>query len=143
MTTGGIVDHDPVGMTFVLPPERAAWLTRAAGPENLALQAQYVGLLAQVEDQIVGCFRHGGGVPYSEFPKLQAIMAKDSGAVHATMVDITLPLVPGLVEHLQRGIDDAPVSTNPTNLATAMPRLASSAAITALVPCPPPGVASA
>jgi hypothetical protein len=40
MTTGGIVDHDPVAMTFVLPPERAAWLTRAAGLENLALQAQ-------------------------------------------------------------------------------------------------------
>lgn len=110
MTTGGIVDHDPVGMRFVLPPERAAWLTRAAGPENLALQAQYVGLLAQVEDQIVGCFRHGGGVPYSEFPKFQAIMAEDSGAVHdATLVDITLPLVPGLVERLQRGIDVADV----------------------------------
>ena len=110
MTTGGIVDHDPVAMTFVLPPERAAWLTRAAGPENLALQAQYVGLLAQVEDQIVGCFRHGGGVPYSEFPKFQAIMAEDSGAVHdATLVDITLPLVPGLVERLQRGIDVADV----------------------------------
>ena len=110
MTTGGIVDHDPVAMTFVLPPERAAWLTRAAGPENLALQAQYVGLLAQVEDQIVGCFRHGGGVPYSEFPKFQAIMAEDSGAVHdATLVDITLPLVPDLVERLQRGIDVADV----------------------------------
>jgi hypothetical protein len=50
-----------------------------------------VGLLAQVEDQIVGCFRHGGGVPYSEFPKFQAIMAEDSGAVHdATLVDMAL-----------------------------------------------------
>ena len=53
MTTGGIVDHDPDQLTFVLPPDRAGWLTRAAGPANLALQAQYVGLLALVEDQIV------------------------------------------------------------------------------------------
>ncbi len=51
MTTGRFVDHDPGTLTFALPPERAAWLTRAAGPDNLAVQAQYVGLLALVEDQ--------------------------------------------------------------------------------------------
>lgn len=110
MTTGGIVDHDPEAMTFVLPAERAAWLTRAAGPDNLALQAQYVGLLAQVEDQIVDCFHRGGGVPYAEFPRFQALMAEDSGAVHdATLIDVTLPLVPGLVERLRRGIDVADI----------------------------------
>jgi hypothetical protein len=48
MTTGGIVDHDPDQLTFVLPPHHAGWLTRAAGPANLAIQAQYVGLLALV-----------------------------------------------------------------------------------------------
>ncbi len=110
MTTGGIVEHDPAGVTFVLPPMHAKWLTRASGPENLALTTQYVGLMAQVEDQIVDCFHHGGGVPYAEFPRFQSIMAEDSGAVHdATLVDITLPLVPGLVERLQRGIDAADV----------------------------------
>ena len=71
MTTGGIVDHNPDQLTFVLPPHHAGWLTRAAGPANLAIQAQYVGLLALVEDQIVECFRHGGGVPYSAYPKFQ------------------------------------------------------------------------
>ncbi|MGH8901652.1 MAG: class I SAM-dependent methyltransferase [Egibacteraceae bacterium] len=110
MTTGGIVYHNPAAMTFVLPPQRAAWLTRAAGPDNLALQAQYVGLLAQVEDQIIDCFHRGGGVPYAEFPKFQELMAEDSGAVHdATLIDVTLPLVPGLVERLRQGIDVADV----------------------------------
>jgi hypothetical protein len=52
MTTGGIVVYDDALQTFALPARRAAWLTRAAGPDNLALQAQYVGLLAMVEDQI-------------------------------------------------------------------------------------------
>ena len=48
---------------------------------------QYIGLMAMVEDQIVECFRHGGGVPYSAFPRSQAIMAEDSGAVHdATLI---------------------------------------------------------
>ena len=110
MTTGGIVDHDAAAETFELPAERAAWLTRAAGPDNLAMQAQYVALMALVEDQIVDCFHHGGGVPYSEFPKFQRLMAEDSGAVHdATLLDITLPLVPDLIERLRDGIDVADV----------------------------------
>jgi len=110
MTTGRVVDHDPGAMTFVLPSEHAAWLTRAAGPDNLALQAQYVTLLAQVEDQVVECFHRGGGVPYAAFPKFQALMAEDSGAVHdATLIEVTLALEPGLVDRLQQGIDVADV----------------------------------
>lgn len=110
MTTGRLVAHDPTAMTFALPPAGAACLTRAAGPENLALQAQYVGLLGQVEDLVVDCFRRGGGVPYAEFPRFQSLMAEDSGAVHdATLIDVTLPLVPGLVDRLTEGIDVADV----------------------------------
>jgi SAM-dependent methyltransferase len=106
MTTGGIVDHDPDQLAFVLPPDRAGWLTRAAGPANLAVQAQYIGLLALVEDQIVECFRHGGGVPYFAYPKFHALMAEDSGAVHdAALIDTILPVVPGIVDRLQQGID--------------------------------------
>jgi SAM-dependent methyltransferase len=110
MTTGRIVDHDSAAGSFSLPPDHAAWLTRAAGADNVAVQAQYVGLLALVEDQVVDCFRRGGGVPYSGFPKFQALMAEDSGAVHdATLIDVTLPLVPGLVDRLEQGIDAADV----------------------------------
>jgi SAM-dependent methyltransferase len=105
-TTGGIVDHDPDQLTFVLPPHHAGWLTGGRRPGNLAIQAQYVGLLALVEDQIVECFRHGGGVPYSAYPKFHALMAEDSGAVHdAALIDTILPVVPGIVDRLQQGID--------------------------------------
>ena len=111
MTTGGIVDHDGAAGSFSLPSGHAAWLTRAAGPDNLAIQVQYVGMLALVEDQIVDCFRTGGGVPYSAFPKFQALMAEDSGAVHdATLIEVTLPLIPGLVDRLRKGIDAADVA---------------------------------
>ena len=58
-----------------------------------------------VEDQIVECFRHGGGV-YSAYPKFHALMAEDSGAVHdAALIDTILPVVPGIVDWLQQGID--------------------------------------
>src|SRR5215469_7363459 len=127
MTTGRIVDHDGAAGSFSLPPDHAAWLTRASGPDNVAVQAQYVGLLALVEDQIVDCFRRGGGVPYSAFPKFQAVMAEDSGAVQgASLIDVRLPLVPGLVDRLRDGIDVADVgcgSGHAVNLmADAFPR---------------------
>jgi ubiquinone/menaquinone biosynthesis C-methylase UbiE len=110
MTTGRIVEHDGSAGTYSLPAAHAAWLTRAAGMQNLATGMQYIGLMATVEDQIVECFRHGGGVPYSAFPRFQAVMAEDSGAVHdATLIDGTLPLVPGLVARLSDGIDVADV----------------------------------
>lgn len=127
MTTGRIVEHDGATGSYSLPAGHAAWLTRAAGMNNLATGMQYIGLMAQVEDQIVDCFRHGGGVPYSAFPRFQEVMAEDSGAVHdATLVDATLPMVPGLIDRLRHGIDVADVgcgSGHAANLmAAAFPR---------------------
>jgi 2-polyprenyl-3-methyl-5-hydroxy-6-metoxy-1,4-benzoquinol methylase len=106
MTTGRMIDHDPNTETYTLRPEHAAWLTRAAGTNNLALQAQYIPLLAQVEQDIVACMHKGGGVPYSAYPRFQQIMAEESGAVHdAGLIETILPLVPGLVERLYTGIN--------------------------------------
>ena len=127
MTTGRIVEHDGAAGTYLLPAGHAVWLTRAAGINNLATGMQYIGLLALVEDEIVECFRRGGGVPYSAFPRFQAIMAEDSGAVHdASLIDVTLPLVPGLIDRLTRGVDVADVgcgSGHAANLmAAAFPR---------------------
>jgi ubiquinone/menaquinone biosynthesis C-methylase UbiE len=121
MTTGRIIAHDAATQSFSLPADHAAWLTRAAGPDNLAMDTQYVGLLALVEDQVVECFRHGGGVPYSSFPKFQALMAEDSGAVRdATLIDVTLPLVPGLTDRLEQGIDVADVGCGSGHAANLM-----------------------
>jgi SAM-dependent methyltransferase len=121
MTTGRIIEHDGAAGSYWLPADHAAWLTRAAGMNNLATGMQYIGLLALVEDQIVDCFRQGGGVPYSAFPRFQAVMAEDSGAVHeATLIDVTLPLVPGLIDRLTRGIDVADVGCGSGHAANLM-----------------------
>ena len=106
MVTGRIVEYDPAGQTYRLPPEHAAALTRAAGPDNLGPLMQFVPLLAQVEEGIIDSFRNGGGVPYSAYPKFQQLMSEESaGVFDATLIDVTLPLVPGLIQRLKAGID--------------------------------------
>lgn len=110
MVTARVVEHDPETRTYSLPREHAAWLTRAAGINNIAVQTQYIPLLAEVEQKIVECFRKGGGVPYSEYPRFQRLMAEDSANVHdATLLNAIIPLVPALTQRLRDGIDVADV----------------------------------
>ena len=61
LVTGGVVDYDPEQQTYDLPPEHAAFLTRAAGGDNIANSVQFVPMLGAVEDPVLACFRHGGG----------------------------------------------------------------------------------
>jgi 2-polyprenyl-3-methyl-5-hydroxy-6-metoxy-1,4-benzoquinol methylase len=105
MVTSGVVNVDPHSRRYHLPPEHAAYLTRAAGADNLAVFAQYVPLLGNVEDDIVDCFKKGGGVPYERFPRFHAVMAEDSGlSVLSSLESHILPLVPHLAERLGRGM---------------------------------------
>jgi SAM-dependent methyltransferase len=105
LTTGRIVDHDPHEATYTLPDEHAQLLTRAAGADNLAVFAQYLPLLGGVEDEIVACFRHGGGVDYASFPRFHEIMEEDSAqTVLSALREHILTLVPGLVSRLEQGI---------------------------------------
>jgi ubiquinone/menaquinone biosynthesis C-methylase UbiE len=106
MATGQIVEHDPATRTFVLPVAHSACLTRAAGAGNAAVRFQLIGTFGAVEDQVVECFRQGGGVPYSAFPRFQAICAEVSwAALDVTLLRDVLPLVPGLTDRLQAGIE--------------------------------------
>jgi 2-polyprenyl-3-methyl-5-hydroxy-6-metoxy-1,4-benzoquinol methylase len=106
MTVGRIVEYNPAAGTYHLPPEHAASLTPAAGLNNLASFTQYISLMSGVEEQVVESFRHGGGVPYEAYPRFQQLQGEESAAlIDASLVDAVLPLVPGLVERLETGID--------------------------------------
>jgi 2-polyprenyl-3-methyl-5-hydroxy-6-metoxy-1,4-benzoquinol methylase len=106
MVVGRIVEYDPQDETYRLPPEHAAFLTRAATPDNIAVTAQFVPLMGSVEDRIVERFREGGGVPYSAYPRFHEVMAEDSGqTVVSALFESILPLVPGLTERLEAGIE--------------------------------------
>jgi 2-polyprenyl-3-methyl-5-hydroxy-6-metoxy-1,4-benzoquinol methylase len=105
MVTAGVVEVDPTTTRFSLPAEHAACLTRAAAADNMAVFAQYIAVLGSVEDDIVQCFKKGGGVPYHRYPRFHAVMAEDSGqSVLSSLESHVLPLVPGLTDRLANGI---------------------------------------
>ena len=106
MVTGGVIEYEAASRTYHLPPAHAAALTRAAGPDNVAELAQLVSLLGNVETAVVDVFRRGGGVPYSAFNPFHELMAESSRTtLAATLFERTLPIVPGLVDRLEAGID--------------------------------------
>lgn len=110
MTTARIVEYDPARRTYRLPPEHAATLTTAAGPNNMAYFTQYVAEMGKIEQPLIEAFRTGGGVPYSAIPRFQELQGGETAAVYdAALIDGILPLVPGLVEQLERGVDVADV----------------------------------
>lgn len=104
MVTAGIIDLDPETSAYQLPDAHAELLTRD-GEANLAVFAQYFGLLGSVEDDIVDCFKSGGGVPYERFGRFHEIMAEESGqTVLPVLIDLILPLAPETIERLDKGI---------------------------------------
>jgi 2-polyprenyl-3-methyl-5-hydroxy-6-metoxy-1,4-benzoquinol methylase len=106
MVTGRVVEVDPETLRHSLPPEHASCLTRAAGADNMAVFAQYIPALGSVEDEIVECFKNGGGVPYESYPRFHEVMAEDSGQSVLSSLELhVLPLVPGLTQRLSEGIE--------------------------------------
>lgn len=105
MTTAGVVQVDPTTLRFSLPPEHAGCLTRAAAADNVAVFAQYIAVMGNVEDDIVECFRAGGGVPYSRFSRFHEVMAEDSGqSVLSSLETHILSLAPRLTDRFSKGI---------------------------------------
>lgn len=106
MVTGGIVTYDPEGQTYTLPAEHAAYLTRAATPNNIAATTQWLSVMGSVEDELVECFRRGGGVPYERYGRFPEVMREESNQTTvAGLDDAILPLAPGLTQKLEAGIE--------------------------------------
>jgi len=106
LVTAGVVDYEPSSKKYFLPREHAAFLTRKAGADNLAVFSQYMAVMGEVEDSIIACFKNGGGVPYSKFHRFHEVMAEDSGqSVLSSLESHVLPLVSGLVDQLNTGIE--------------------------------------
>jgi len=106
MVTSRIVEYQAEAQTYSLPAEHAAFLTRAAAPNNIAVTSQFVGVAASVEEQMIERFQSGEGLHYDHFLRFHEVMAEDSDQnTVMSLIDHILPIVPGLVERLKDGID--------------------------------------
>jgi SAM-dependent methyltransferase len=106
LASAGIVTYQAQSHTYALPAHHAAALTRAGGVKNVAKVAPHIAILGEVEQKIIGCFRNGGGLPYSEFPRFHAVRAEEArDLIDASLVDEILPLVERLPEQLRTGVD--------------------------------------
>ncbi|MEW8029609.1 MAG: class I SAM-dependent methyltransferase [Candidatus Thiodiazotropha sp.] len=106
MVTAGIVTYDADSGSYTLPQAHAALLTRDASPDNVAVFAQYIPLLGQVEEDVIDCFYNGGGVPYERYTRFHEVMAEDSGqTVVSALFEHILPLMDGQLSRLEEGID--------------------------------------
>jgi SAM-dependent methyltransferase len=102
---GGIVEHDAEAGTWTLPPEHAAFLTSAAGPNDVSLLASGLHFFGELEDDVVTAFRDGGGVPWKRMERLQVWQSELSYGIYHSALDAILGFAPGLVDRLRSGID--------------------------------------
>ena len=105
MVTGKIIEYDSVNDKFWFAKEKSQYLTRENNIYNFADSMQWIPILSQVEDEIVECFKKGGGVPYSSYKRFHEVMAEESyRTVVVGLMNHILPLVPNLVADLEKGI---------------------------------------
>jgi 2-polyprenyl-3-methyl-5-hydroxy-6-metoxy-1,4-benzoquinol methylase len=106
MVTGRVVTYHAGTRRYGLPAENAACLVKGAPLGNLAVFAQHVALLGQMQDTALAFFETGEGTRYGDYPCFHQIMAEDSEqSVASALREHILPLVDGLEARLKEGIE--------------------------------------
>lgn len=110
VTTGGILEYDRASGRYTLPPEHAVCLTGRTA-FNMAPISQMASALGKQVDAVTRSFRHGGGVPYSEFGTEFTDLLDEGGryGYDLHLVRAYLPMAKGLPERLAEGISVADI----------------------------------
>lgn len=91
-------------------PSTPPFSQKKAGPDNLAILAKTLPILARTEEEVADCFRHGGGVSYAQFGQcLHCIDETTRPFVDKYLLKEQLPLADGLTERLKAGSDVADI----------------------------------
>ena len=106
MVVGKIVNYDPSNDLYFFQKEKSDLIIRDKKTYNFAASMQWVPILGQVEDEIVNCFKQGGGVPYSSYKRFHEVMEEESAqTVLSVLFESIIPLVPDLEDRLKEGIN--------------------------------------
>jgi SAM-dependent methyltransferase len=105
IVTAGIGSYEPTTGQYTLPAEHAVCLVGDT-PLNIAPLGLLSGLLAQHIEPVAQAFRHGGGVPYSDYrPGFTDVMDQLGRATFdRLLVDTLVPLTGDLADRLETGI---------------------------------------
>jgi 2-polyprenyl-3-methyl-5-hydroxy-6-metoxy-1,4-benzoquinol methylase len=103
MVAGGVVEYSAENKSYKLPDEHAAFLTRAAGADNFAVFAEFIFAVAENGDNVLNCFKNGGGITYDKFHRFYHAMDEDQSII-GTFFSQFLPSTPALTEQLEKGI---------------------------------------
>jgi SAM-dependent methyltransferase len=105
MVCGGIVEYEPPGRTYRLPPEHALLLTGQSS-RNVTTLAAMFPLLTRVIPDVVKAFREGGGVPYAAYqPEFAGLMdGRSRPRYDELLFGKYLGSVDGLLARLEAGI---------------------------------------
>lgn len=99
MVTGKIVHFQEPNL-YVLPKEHAQYVT---GTMDCTAPTRYLAMLGAVESKIVSCFKHGGGLPYTEYTQFYELMDANSRLRLVHLPTILQQVSEALVEKLQQG----------------------------------------
>ncbi|MBL28406.1 MAG: hypothetical protein CMM50_12750 [Rhodospirillaceae bacterium] len=106
MVTAEIFDYRPEAGIFSLPEEHAAFLTGGSA-RNLAPVSRILNHFGKHVPGVIESFRHGGGVPYSEYwPEFTCFSSDVWRRIYDNhLVDDFLGRVEGLHDRLNAGAD--------------------------------------
>lgn len=106
MVVSGIIDYNTDSKKFSFPQEHAQVISRQAGYKNLASYTQWISPLASVEDKVVECFKHGGGVGYEYYTDFLELLSVNANLKYtALLANKILPSIPEIHDNLMNGID--------------------------------------
>ena len=106
MVVGGIIDYNIESKKFCFPQEHAQVISRQAGYQNLAPYTQWIKPLALVEDKVVECFKHGGGVGYEHYNDFLELFSVNSNLKYSALLsNKMIPSIPEIHDNLLNGID--------------------------------------
>ncbi len=111
MATAGYINYNPATKSFSLPVEHASVLAQENGPFFVGGIYQMLPAQAGVFDQVVSAFRHGGGVPQSQYTDMMwdGLDRLTSTWFENLMLQQWIPAMPDVKALLERGCDVADV----------------------------------
>jgi 2-polyprenyl-3-methyl-5-hydroxy-6-metoxy-1,4-benzoquinol methylase len=128
MASAGYLEYDATTTSFALPPEHAVALADEGGALFFGGAYQMVMGTLSVYDRVVESFENGGGVHQSEYTDdmWTGLERFTLGDFNHHLVQDWVPILPGVQQSLEQGVDVADVGTGrgwaPIRLAEAFPR---------------------